>query len=386
MAHPLSPEIWPDPYPTYRDLAESTPLYADAQSGMTFMFRYADADALLHDRTVSNAQDQRRRDDPLPGTMLNTDPPEHTRLRAAAAPLIGAAAGRELESQFDAELSALVAELERTGAVDAVSGLGRPFATVALAVLLGLSATERAQFSMLIPAASANLDPLASPALLAKAAQASEALAALLAHRATGAAGNDSGSPLGRFWNGGELTEDERVSTLMLIVVGAWEPLANLGATGTSLLAKRPELLAQLAGSREDVAAFVDEVLRLESPIPFVARQLTQNVALPSGTITAPAHALVMLGAANRDPAKFAEPDELRLDRGPARHVAFGAGVHRCPGAPLVRDLGARLFSALARAFALIQPRDPDAVTRWRPSIVPRGLAEHWVSFTPRTP
>lgn len=383
MVHPFSPDVWPDPYPTYRELAQAAPLFADTQSGMTFVLRYDDADELLRDRTVSNAQDQRRRDDSLPSTMLNSDPPEHTRLRANANVLFSAATLEELGPRFDAEISDQIRDTSKAGDVEVVSELGRPFATGMLSVLFSLSGMARAQFSMLMPAASANLNPLASPAQLGRAAKASGALAGLLANRAA-AAGSEVDSPLGRFWNNSELTEDERVSTLMLVAVGAWEPLSNLAATGTWLLAQDPELLERVAMSPDNASAFVDEILRLESPIPFVARQLTGDVALPSGTLTAPGTSLVLLGAANRDPTRFDDPDTVRLDRGPAKHLAFGSGVHRCPGASLTRALGSRFFSALADGFQSVAQQDPAASVTWRPSIVPRGISEYRVSLRQR--
>lgn len=376
--HPFDPSVWPDPYPAYRWIAEHQPLFDDPFSHMTFAVTYADADAVLRDRSVSNAQDQRQRVDPLPPSMLTSDPPEHTRLRAAATPLIGPAAVREITPKIESVAAATTRGFGGRD-IDVVADIGRPFATGVLAELLDLAPSEWAQFTMLITAASGNLNPLADPAGQARAGKASGILAQLLTRRAEISARTPE-TPLGRFWASDELDEGQRTSTLMLVVIGAWEPLANLAATGTMFLAREPELLGELS-ERSVAEAYVDEVLRLESPIPFVARRTTAELDLPNGTIPADTQSLVLLAAANRDPAVFDDPGTLRLDRSPNRQLGFGAGVHHCPGAAMVRAAGAALFAAMARDYDAIAPVD-DAEPTWRRSIVPRGLTEYRVRLT----
>jgi cytochrome P450 len=370
--HPFDPSVWAAPYGAYRWLAEHDPLYADQYSGMVFTTRYADCDALLRARSVSAAlaQQQRLRGDALPTSMLNTDPPEHDRLRAPAMRLLGPAVIDSLAAAFRAEVDRVLDGLDGRDTIDGLADVGWPFATGVLAVLLGLPDDDRPTFTGLARAASVHLNPLAGPAETAMGGRASGLLVEML--RACAAAA-ESG-PLADYWAGTELDEGERMATLMLVVIGGWEPLANVAATGLHYLARQPELLGQLVDEAAALA-FADEVLRLESPIPFIARQITEPTTVPSGELEPGVRTLVLLGAGNRDPEVFEAPDEIRLDRAPNPHLAFGAGVHFCPAAPLVRLVGGQLFADIARRFPQLRPEDPEAKPRWRASIVPRGLA-----------
>lgn len=362
--HPFDPSVWPSPYAAYRWLAEHDPLHRDAFSRMTFVVRHADCDALLRDRSASaaQAQQQRARGEPLPRTMLNTDPPEHDVLRAPAMRLLGPQIADALRPKFDAQVDELLDGLAERDTVDAMADIANPFVTAVLALLLDLPRDVWPAFSRLARASSINLDPTATPDRIALAGEATARLSGLLREHAGRASAQLQ-----------PLDEAERTATLMLIVVGGYEPLVNLAVTGLNLLARTPGLASKI--TPDTAIAYVDEVLRLESPIPFVARTTTDDLAVPGGELAADTVALALLGAANRDPDVFPDPDELRLDRPANAHLGFGAGVHYCPGAPLVRIAGAALFSQIAQRFPDLAPTDPHARPRWRRSLVPRGLA-----------
>jgi cytochrome P450 len=145
---------------------------------------------------------------------------------------------------------------------------------------------------------------------------------------------------------------------LSLVVIGGFEPLASLVGNALALLLPRPGALAALAGlDQVSAERAVDELLRLESPIPFVARVVAEPVDLPGGRLAAGARVLAMLGAANRDPAVFTDPDGLMLDRTPNPHLAFGGGGHFCLAGPLVRSAGAVLLRGAGAPFPGRPPR-----------------------------
>jgi cytochrome P450 len=168
---------------------------------------------------------------------------------------------------------------------------------------------------------------------------------------------------------------------LSLAVIGGYAPLAEF--TGNAL----GRLLSQSVGlgdlgladqARAETA--VDELLRLDGPIPFIARVTTSDIDLEDGTLPAGAHVLAVLAAANRDPRVFADPDEMDLTRAPNPHLAFGAGPHFCLAAPLIRRAGAITLSRLATRYPHLCATDP--VLRWAPTLLPRKLTSFGLRLT----
>jgi cytochrome P450 len=377
--HPFDPRVWPDPSGAYQWLREHEPLFEDPASGMTLVSRHADCSALLRDRDASaaNSQRLRARGEPLPRSMLNTDPPEHDALRAPAMVLLGPQAAASLEPALALRISEILSRRSLGQyLVDGLAAIAIPFATAVLASLLDLPESRWPEFTRLLRRASVNLDPTAGPAQTARGAAPTQELIALLRTHALQLTKQDDDSLLRSFWTATELDDQERMAAIMLVVIGGFEPLINLAATGLYELARRPQLVKVIAdGDGAEALAFVDEVLRLQSPIPLVGRHTTGDIHLPSGEMFLGTSTLALLCAANRDPAVVDAPDELRLDRAATAHLAFGAGPHFCPGAPLVRLAGRLLFTALVERFPRLGLADPSVGPRWRRSIVPRGLA-----------
>lgn len=177
-----------------------------------------------------------------------------------------------------------------------------------------------------------------------------------------------------RFDVGDGLTAAERLGILSLTVVGGYEPLAIGVATALHLLLQRPPLLQELQADPALLSGAVDEALRFESPIPFTARVCvagfdTGKVRLPAG-----AAVLALLGAANRDPLIFAEPDVFNPHRTVNPHLALGGGPHFCLGAPLVRRAMATMLELILSERPHVRPA-PGKAPQWRTSLVPRGLA-----------
>jgi cytochrome P450 len=179
--------------------------------------------------------------------------------------------------------------------------------------------------------------------------------------------------PLRRLVTDGRLSRAEVLGIASLAVVGGWQPLAEVVGNALYWLLARPAAAQQLRDGDESLdRTAVDELIRLEAPIPFTARVSTHDVELPGGTVPAGARVLAVIAAANRDPAVFAAAEELLLDRSPNPHLAFGAGGHFCLGAPLVREASALLLPALLRAFpALHGAPEPPA---WDSRLIPRRL------------
>jgi len=389
LAHPFSPAGGADPHPAYRWLRENDPVYFDRASGSWLVTSYADCAAALSDTRFSAALGQRERvrDDALPASMLTTDPPAHARLRGPGALLLGPAAVREITDGITAAATAVLAGLADRVQADVTADIGEPFAALVFAALLEIPADRQAAFANLARRVSVNLDPLAGPAVAAAGQAAARELTAFMdAHLADlQQAGADC--PLTRLSRDTRLTRGEMLGILTLAVIGGFLPLADLASHAVHWLAPRPQAYALLRGSAlagppngagDTVGAAggvaeraVDELIRLATPIPFAARVTAQPAELPGGAIPAAARVLLVIAAANRDPAVFARPDELDLNRRDARHLGFGAGPHLCLGAPLVRRAGAVLLGELARRLPRLVVASSPA---WEPTLVPRRL------------
>jgi cytochrome P450 len=375
VSHPFSPGGRADPHPAYRWLRAHRPAYYDAASRMWLVTDHAGCSVVLRDPRFSAAlgQRERTRDDTPPPSMLNTDPPEHHRLRAPGALLLGPAAVRSIADAVTADVDELVAGL--AGEFDAVADVGEPLATAVYAHLLGLAGPERPWFTALARAASANLDPLGGPAQAAAGRHAVAELTGYLNAHVDRLRGN---CPLARLAADGRLGRAEMIGIVNLAIVGGWQPLAEAVGNALHWLLPRPAAVRQLRdGDAELARTAVDELLRLEGPIPFTARVATADVRLGGVVVPAGARVLAVIAAANRDPAVFDRPEELVVDRSPNPHLAFGGGAHFCLGAPLVRQAGALLLRRLARQPADLRPAGPPP--QWDTCLVPRRLTGYRV-------
>lgn len=354
FVHPFSPAARRDPYPALAWLRENAPLFRDQHSGMYYATDHASVTQILRDRRFSAAggQLERDRDKPLPPLMLNTDPPEHHRLRAPGLLLLGPAAVADHLGPIADEATALLDGLAARGEAEVASDLGEPFATLVLATVLRIPPEDRTTFAALARQASVNLDPTAGPAATRSGTRAAALITRYLDGNTDRVTAADVDAPLARLARDPRLNRTEMLGILSLAVIGGFEPLASLVGNALALLLPRPDALAELRNADQVTAErAVDELLRLESPIPFVARVVAEPVALPGGQLEPGARVLAMLAAANRDPAVFARPDDLVLSRTPNPHLAFGGGGHFCLAGPLVRSGVAVLLRELARRF-----------------------------------
>ncbi|MBB2909817.1 cytochrome P450 [Streptosporangium becharense] len=378
---PRDPRVHADPYPGYEALREHDPVHFVPGARVWFLTRHSDCLAVLCDPRLSarHGQRLRRRDTALPTSMLNTDPPDHTRLRRAAAPAFRPRAlrehGRWLVPLVGAWMGR-VREAARAGReVDLAAEFARPLALRVVAGLLGLPEEDLPDFDGWAGAVAGNLDPFAAPAGGGEAAMAAmcDRFADHLFSRLT-APRPDAFTVLAGACSDGTLAPAEAMATAGLLVVGGVEPLGDMIVNAVAAMLADPGRWRDLAGSGAAPArTATEELLRIDPPIQFTARTATEDLVVGGRSIRRGDGVVPLLGAANRDPARFTRPGRLDLRRRVNPHLSFGAGPHACLGAPLVRMVGRLLVTAVRECTA--EPRPGGGPAFHRPGTVPRGYA-----------
>ncbi|WP_344982006.1 cytochrome P450, partial [Streptosporangium fragile] len=352
---PRDPRVHADPYPAYRALREHDPVHFVPGARVWFLTRHRDCLAVLCDPRFSarHGQRLRRRDTALPTSMLNTDPPEHTRLRRAAAPAFRPRAlrehGRWLVPLVDA-WAGRVREAGRAGReIDLAAEFARPLALRVVAGFLGLPEADLVDFGGWAGAVAGNLDPFADPAGHGEAAMAAmhdrfaDHLFARIADPRP-----DAFTVLAGAYAEGLLAPAEAMATAGLLVVGGVEPLGDMITNAVAAMLADPWRWRGLGDAGASPArTATEELLRIDPPIQFTARTAEEDIVVGGRPIRRGDGVVPFLGAANHDPARFAGPDRLDLGRRVNPHLSFGAGPHACLGAPLVRMVGRLLVAAV---------------------------------------
>jgi cytochrome P450 len=363
--HPLLVQFRENPYPLYQYLLGNAPVQWNDVLGAWTLARYADVIASLTDARFSadrTKQDARELGQPyqIPKSMLVSDPPDHTRLRA----LVSKAFTPRMIEQLRPRIIAIVGELlermaERGGALDLISDFAYPLPVVVIAELLGVPPEDRVKFHEWSNVVAASLDPLVPPELADRVVGARESLHAYLRAIIAGRRKEPRADLISALVaveeRGDVLSEPELVIMCTLLLIAGHETTVNLIGNGMLALLRHPDELARLRADPNLVGSAIEELLRFDSPVQMTGRIATEAVTIGGHTVEAGQWVLPLLGAANHDPAQFSEPDSLNLRRNPNPHVAFGRGIHFCLGAPLARLEGQIAIGALVRRFANLQ-------------------------------
>jgi cytochrome P450 len=375
----LTPEFRDDPYQFFRLLREHEPVH-HTPFGVYLVSRHADAAAIVRDPHLSSDQrnselyqafaeaapafDEDTMDQMNDVVMLFKDPPDHTRLRGLVSKAFTPKMVERLRVRVQAIVDERLDEVEARGdgRMDVVTDLAYPLPVVIICELLGVPPEDHATFSAWSSelAASIDPDPLLSPDQRARIQEAGNAFLEYftdLIERRRRSLRDDLLSALIEAEEGGDrLTEEELLGTALFLLIAGHETTVNLIGNGTLALLQHRDQLDRLRDDPSLDRRAVEELLRFDSPV-----QLTQRITLDEyrlGDVTIPKgqNLVPLLGAANRDPAEFDDPDRLDLGRENAnRHVAFGGGHHFCLGAALARLEGAAAIGTLVRRFPAIE-------------------------------
>jgi len=299
-------------------------------------------------------------------SLLTSDPPAHTRLRSAVNRFFTPRAVRGIHDRVAAIVDAALAPLLEGEPIELMGELAYPIPLAVIAELfdVGLEGAEVLGAETPMLARGLELDPAAEEReeIGAAAMRVMLFLVPIVARRKV-YPGDDLLSALIHPPDGGVVLEDDEVITMCLLLLAAGhETTANLIGNGAIALFERPGQLDWLAHHPEHSLQAVDEILRYDSPVQVASRVARDDLALGGVEIRKGEQALVVLGAANRDPAHHPNPDRLDLKRSGASHLAFGIGPHFCVGAGLARLEAQEIFVRLAQS-----PLRPESGS-WSPS------------------
>ena len=370
-----------DPYPFFDRARGSFPVW-DEGLGMYLTFRHADADAVLRDRRLGRLWTLRWPSESLDAftllhvhSMLENEPPVHTRLRRVVAAAFGRAQVERLRGRILSVASSLASSL--SGTVDLVPSYAEPLPVAVIASLLGVPDSDRELLRPWSNAIVKMYEYAVPPSARVAAEQAASEYVAyvrsLIAYRRR-SPGPDILSDLIalRDTDGSRLSEDELVATAVLLQMAGHEASVNVVGNGVLALLSFPDQLARLRADRSLLPTAVDELIRYDAPLQLFERTARSAVSIAGVEIPAGAKVAALLGSANRDPAVFRDPDRLDVGRDPNPHLGFGAGLHYCLGAPLARvELQVSLGVLLDRFPIWSLAGDPVR----RPEFVLRGLS-----------
>jgi cytochrome P450 len=384
----LDPEVLADPYPLYRRLRTEDPVHWDPFLHAWVVTRYADVVTVLErfsaDRTPTPNQMAAMGMAALGPIaqvmvrqMLFLDPPAHSRVRSLAARAFTPRRVELLRAHIEEIVAGLLDAVGSGDTMDVIADLAYPLPAIVTAELLGVPSSDRDQlkawsedFAEILGNFQHNPDRV--PQVLRSLEDMTTYFRAAL-RRDRDQPGDGLIHALASAENDGDrLSEEEVIANTIVTMVGGQETTTNLIGNGLLALLRHPDEIHRLRADPSLVPSAVEELLRYESPSQHTARMAPHDLELGGKPIRQRQAVIAVMGAANRDPARFPEPDRLDICRGDNRHVAFGWAAHFCFGAPLARMEGQLAFRMLLRRFPNLRLQ-PGPVT-WRQNLGLRGL------------
>jgi cytochrome P450 len=382
-----------DPYPTYERLQREQPAY-QVPGGSLVLTRYGDVARTLRSNDFSrdieaNATPRgdpvslRRRERRQRGakTILNLDPPDHTRLRRLVSQAFTPSAIERLRPGIQTMVDGVLDVVAERGSMELVDELAFPVPFQVISELLAMPTDRADDLREWSQALTASLEPTTTIDVLDAA---DAAVAELVPHLVSvieqrrAAPGDDLLSALLAVEEAGDrLSPAELISFVMLLYVAGHETTVNLIGNGVLALLRHPDQLARWRDDPSLDARAVDELLRHDGPVQHTSRVAMTDVAYDDGAggtveVGRGQMVLTVLGAANHDATVFEAPHELRLDRPNAnRHLAFAAGIHYCLGASLAKLEAEVAITSLIRRFRSIDLLDEP---HWRDRLTIRGV------------
>ncbi|OLZ51755.1 cytochrome [Amycolatopsis coloradensis] len=398
MAALVSPQVRANPYPLFGQMREGARV-AKLTETFALVTGFAEATQLLGSQDFGHPEpekivhgDPAQHDDPdhpvdaqgrVVRAFLSLNPPDHTRLRGLVAKAFNRRVVEGLTPRIEELVADSIGQAIEQGEADLMSALAVPLPVAVISEMLGVPLADRERFAAWSTAMARALDPAAllppevAEAIAGPAQAARREFIAYFRDLAAERRRNPADDLLSRLVtvsdeDGDRLSEGELLVTLTMLLVAGHETTTNLIGNGVLALLRHPDQYTALARDETLIDGAIEETLRYDPPVQLTQRTVLTDTTLGGVDLPAGASAIVLIGAANRDPQAHPDPDTFDITRTPNRHLAFGHGVHFCLGAPLAR-LEARiaLRELARRAPKLTLAGDPD----WARTVTLRGLA-----------
>ena len=391
--NPMDPAFVADPYPTYHRLRAEDPVH-HSPLGFWVLTRYEDVSSVLRDpRFIKEplaalVAARFGADVPrgLGRSMLDRDPPDHTRLRSLVSKAFTPRVVEGLRPRIQQIVDGLVARAQAAGSMDLIEEFAYPIPVNVICEMMGVPVADHERFKGWSLDIARGLDSILLPPdsdVPRRSAAARHAISdyfrQLIAARRASPRGDLLSALIAAEEAGDKLNEEELIATCILLLIAGHETTVNLIGNGVLALLRHPDELHRLRQTPALIASAVEELLRYDGPVQRTARVAGDDVTIGGRTIRRGDMVMPFIGAADRDPAQFADPDRLDLGRADNRHIAFGWGIHFCLGAPLARVEGQIAIDTLVRRLPRLALVAEHA--EYRQSLTLRGLKTLPVKF-----
>lgn len=395
LYHLLDPAVLADPYPLYERLRTEDPVHWDPYLHAWVVTRYADVlqvfQVMSADRTPSPerlAALGMEQLGPIARVMVRQmlflDPPEHSRVRGLASAAFTPRRVEKLRERIQEITVGLLDAIVADGEMDVMDVIANPLPAIVTAEMFGMPVEDHRKlkdwsqdFAEMLGNFQHN--PGRATRVLASVEGMTTYFRDLVRRQATDPTEGLINALATAVVDGDRLTEEEVVANVIVTMVGGQETTTNLIGNGLLTLLRHPDELQRLRDDLSIMPSAVEELLRYESPSQHTARLARTDVELGGKLIKKRDAVIAVMGAANRDPERFREPDRLDLLRADNRHVAFAWASHFCFGAPLARLEGQIVLSTMLRRLPHMRLKSESV--EWRPNLGLRGLTALPVAF-----
>ena len=397
----LDPEVLADPYPLYHKLRRHDPVHWDPFLHAWVVTRYADVVQVLHHFSANRTPTPEQLSalnlsalnpiaEVMVRQMLFLDPPDHTRLRALASAAFTPRRVEQLRSHIQEVMNRLLDAVVSNGSMDVIADFAGPAPAIVTAELLGVPASDHAQlkewsqdFAEMLGNFQHNPDRF--PRVLRSVENLCSYFRSAMREQHVHPREGLVQAMMGAEIEGARLTEEEVIANLIVTMVGGLETTTNLIGNGVLTLLRHPSELDRLRADSSLIPSAVEELLRYESPSQHTARLAPADVDLGGKVIRKRQAVIAVMGAGNRDPERFPEPDRLDITRKNNQHLAFGWAAHFCFGAALARMEGQIAFDTILRRLPQLRLNAQGPLV-WRHNLGLRGLTSLPVAFAPSDP
>jgi cytochrome P450 len=396
----FSPDFKANPYPVYAQLRSTAPVHrATLPDGraMWLVTRYEDVAAVLRDERFAKdwrnvmTQEQLAPMPPIPEVMkplsrnmLDTDTPDHERLRALVSKAFTPRLIERMRPRVQEIADALLDAVQDKGEMDLIDDYAFPLPITVIAELLGVPVEDRNKFRKWSDAAvSGNATQEYVEKILLPHMQAfTDYLRAMFEEKRENPRDDLISALLRAEEAGDKLSEDELLAMVFLLLIAGHETTVNLIGNGMLALLQHPDELQKLKGDSSLIKPAIEELLRYDGPVETSTERFArEDIAIGETIISKGEMVMVVIASADHDPERFQHPDALDITRADNKHLAFGKGIHFCLGAPLARMEGQIAINTLLHRMSDLRLKDSPESLTWRPGLVLRGLKGLPVEF-----